>query len=319
MIIEIVKGLNTFNSYILGWSNRIIEQLPLAEFIKDALIDSINLLPFLFVIFFFIELFEIYFSKKIKNLPKHSKISGPFLGALTALVPQCGFSVIASTLYVKKLITRGTLIAVYISTSDEAIPVLLAHPEMIKTILPILSTKFILAIITGYFVDFVLTPLKNKKSTIETNEEVQIDEKGCCKHEISNDRFKKRILILHPLKHTLNIFVFIFIVTLILNFILAKTQGHIEQIFLYNSPLQPVISATIGLIPNCAISILITMLYIQHAISFGSVIAGLSSSAGLGMLILFRKNSEIKDTVLIISILFGISTLAGLILQANFN
>ena len=134
MFIEFVKGINNFNSLILGWSNPLIEKLPVADFIKDALIDSINLVPFLFIIFFFIELFEIYFSKKIKNLSNHTKVSGPILGALTAIVPQCGFSVIASTLYVRRLITRGTLIAVYISTSDEAIPVLLAHPEMIKTI-----------------------------------------------------------------------------------------------------------------------------------------------------------------------------------------
>lgn len=319
MFIEIVKVINNTNSYILGWSNNIIEKLPLADFIKDAIIDSLNLVPFLFVIFFFIELFEIYFSKKIKNLPNHSKISGPFLGALTALVPQCGFSVIASTLYVKKLITRGTLIAVYISTSDEAIPVLLAHPDMASKIIPILFTKFILAIITGYLVDLILKPISDENLNTDKNEGININEQGCCKHEISNDKFKKRILILHPIKHTLNIFIFIFIVTLILNFILVKAQGHIEQIFLYNSPLQPIISAIIGLIPNCAISILITILYIQHAISFGSVIAGLSSSAGLGMLILLKKNEKLKDTILIISILFGISALAGLLLQTLFN
>lgn len=310
MFIEFVKSINTFNSFILGWSNQFIEKLPVADFFKDALIDSINLLPFLFVIFFFIELFEIYFSKKINHLSHHSKFSGPVIGALTAIVPQCGFSVIASTLYVNKLITRGTLIAVYISTSDEAIPVLLSHPEMIKTILPILGIKFLLAVLTGYSVDFIFKPSTDKKE-----EEIEIEEQGCCKHKITNDRFKKRVLILHPLKHTANIFVFIFLVTLMLNFILLKTQGHIEQAFLYNSPLQPVISAIIGLIPNCAISVMITMLYIQHAISFGSVIAGLSSGAGLGLIILMKKNDSLKDTVKIIAILLSVSILTGLILQ----
>ncbi len=310
MFIEFVKGINTFNSFILGWSNQFIEKLPVADFFKDALIDSINLLPFLFVIFFFIELFEIYFSKKITHLSHHSKFSGPLIGALTAIVPQCGFSVIASTLYVNKLITRGTLIAVYISTSDEAIPVLLSHPEMIKTILPILGIKFLLAVLTGYSVDFIFKPSTNDKE-----EEIEIEEEGCCKHKITNDRFKKRVLILHPLKHTVNIFLFIFLVTLILNFILLKTQGHIEQVFLYNSPLQPVISAIIGLIPNCAISVMITMLYIQHAISFGAVIAGLSSGAGLGLIILMKKNDSLKDTVKIIAILLAVSILTGLILQ----
>lgn len=310
MFIEFVRSINTFNSLILGWSNQFIEKLPCADFIKDALIDSINLVPFLFIIFFFIELFEIYFSKKIKHLSEHSKISGPFLGALTAIVPQCGFSVIASTLYVRKLITRGTLIAVYISTSDEAIPVLLAHPEMIKTILPILGTKFLMAIITGYTVDAIF-----KTNTEAQEEDLEIEEHGCCKHEISNDRFKKRILILHPLKHTINIFLFIFLVTLILNFILMKTEGHLEQVFLYQSPIQPIVSALIGLIPNCAISVLITMLYIEHAISFGSVIAGLSSSAGLGLIILLKKNETVKDTLSIIGILVLVSSIAGIALQ----
>ena len=310
MFIEFVKGINNFNSLILGWSNPLIEKLPVADFIKDALIDSINLVPFLFIIFFFIELFEIYFSKKIRNLSNHTKVSGPLLGALTAIVPQCGFSVIASTLYVRRLITRGTLIAVYISTSDEAIPVLLAHPEMIKTIIPILAVKFLMAVAAGYAVDAIFKPVT------ETNVEyIEIEEHGCCKHEISNDRFKKRVLILHPLKHTINIFFFILIVTLILNFILLKTEGHLEQVFLNQSPLQPALAAIIGLIPNCAISVLITMLYIQHAISFGSVIAGLSSSAGLGLIILLKKNDNAKDTLSIIGILLTVSIIAGILLQ----
>lgn len=309
MFVEFIKSINTFNSFILGWSNELIEKLPISEIIKDALIDSINLVPFLFVIFFFIELFEIYFSKKIKRLSNSTRISGPFIAALTAIVPQCGFSVIASTLYVRKLITRGTLIAVYISTSDEAIPVLLAHPEMAKTILPILATKFLLAVAAGYAVDLIVKP-----KTDNDDEDIKIEEHGCCKHEISNNRFKKRVLILHPLKHTINIFFFIFLVTLALNFIILKTQGHIEQVFLYNSPIQPLLSAITGLIPNCAVSVFITMLYVEHAISFGSVIAGLSSSAGLGLLILIKKNN-IKDTALIVGILLAVSTLAGILLQ----
>lgn len=313
MLIELVKNINTFNSLILGWSNKYIDMLPAADFVKDALIDSINLVPFLFIIFFVIELFEIYFSRKVKHLPHHTQKIGPLIGALTALVPQCGFSVIASTLYIKNLITKGTLIAVYISTSDEAIPVLLSHPEMIPAILPILGTKFILAILTGYSVDLFIKPeFKNNNDA----EYIEIETEGCCNHEISNDRFKKRTLILHPLKHTLNIFAFILTVTLILNWILMIGKGQLEHIFLYNSPIQPVFSAIIGLIPNCAISVLITMLYIKHAISFGSVIAGLSTGAGLGLIILLKKNCSIKDSMQIIYILLGVSILAGIVLQA---
>ena len=162
MFIELIQNINHFNSLILGWSNKYIEMLPVADFVKDAIIDSLNLVPFLFVIFFFIEIFELYFSKKINHISEYSRKIGPILGALTALVPQCGFSVIASTLYINNLISKGTLIAVYISTSDEAIPVLLAHPEMFSSILPILGTKFILATITGYSVDAIFKGTTNK-------------------------------------------------------------------------------------------------------------------------------------------------------------
>lgn len=310
MFIELVKGINNINSLILGWSNKYIEMLPAPDFVKDALIDSINLLPLLFIIFFIIEIFEIYFSKKINLIAEHSRKSGPLIGALTALIPQCGFSIIASTLYIKRLISKGTLLAVYISTSDEAIPVLLAHPNMFGQILPILGTKFILALLTGYAADFIF-----RTGETQHGETADIEETGCCSHEITNNAFKKRNLLIHPLKHTFNIFIFILIVTLILNGIMSQTEGHLEQIFLNNSPLQPVIAAIIGLIPNCAVSVLITMLYIEHAISFGSVIAGLSSSAGLGLIILLRKNTPQKDSLQIITILLAVSIAAGLILQ----
>lgn len=312
MFIELVKNINNFNSLILGWSDKYIEMLPIADFLKDAIIDSVNLVPFLFVIFFLIELVELYFSHNLRHVPQEAKLAGPFLGALTALVPQCGFSVIASTLYIKNLITCGTLIAVYISTSDEAIPVLLAHPEMLPSILPILGVKFLLAIVTGYSVDFICKPFKQEP--IE-NSYVEIEEHGCCHHEISNDRFKKRTLILHPLKHTLSIFAFILAVSIVLNWILMLSEGHLQQVFLYNSPLQPILSAIVGLIPNCAVSVLITMLYVEHAISFGSVIAGLSTGAGLGLIILLKKNSSAKDTAKIILILLCVSMFAGMVLQ----
>ena len=128
----------------------------LPEWAVDAVVDSIKTIPFLFLVFLFIELFEHFWANKIKGFLKASKNLGPFVGSLAASIPQCGFSIVASTLYTKKFITRGTIIAVYLATSDEAIPVLLMYPEYLKYILPLILIKLIIAIPVGYLVDFLL-------------------------------------------------------------------------------------------------------------------------------------------------------------------
>ena len=275
------------------------------EILIDAFKDSIALVPFLFLIFLILEVFEKYFSDKIFKITRFCTKSGPLLGSTAAAIPQCWLSVIAATLYVKKYITKGTLIAIFISTSDEAVPVLLANPDKVSVVLPLVITKIIIGICAGYLIDFVSKePLKHDCA------EFEIEEKGCCHHEISTH--DKKLLLIHPLKHTLNIFVFIFFVTLFLNFLVAKAGDNLSAIFLQNSILQPLAASVIGLIPNCAISVLITMLYIKGVISFGSVIAGLSAGAGLGLIVLFKKNSNLKDTLNIIFILIAISTICGI-------
>lgn len=304
--------LNIFdilNDFLLGWLYELIEKLPIYDFIKDALIDSIGLLPFLFIIFILIEIFENYFSEKAKNIPQYSKNLGPLVGAVLASLPQCGFSVIATILYLRRTITRGTLIAVYISTSDEAIPVLLTQPTLYRQILPIIFLKVFLGIITGYIVDFFST---NKLvNPADENDDINIeDAHGCCNEAIFS---KMKSIILHPLKHTFNIFIFILIITLALNIITLKFESSFERILLNNSVLQPIIASIIGLIPNCAISVLFTMLYIKHSLLFGSLIAGLSANAGFGLLVLFKNNHNLKDSFKVLSILFTISCVVGII------
>ena len=293
------------------------------EYFMDALIDafkdSVNLVPFLFIIFVFIEVFEQFFSHKINTFLKFSKGIGPVIGTLAAVVPQCGFSVIASTLYIRKFISTGTLLAVYIATSDEAIPILIADHSQLIPMLKIILIKCVMALIAGYSVDFVLskTVFKNKQESIaniQNNDNILEDEKGCCGHSIKE---KKRVkYLLHPFLHTVRIFGFIFLVCLILNclfeqFGLENIQSHMLQ----NSLWQPVITGTIGLVPNCAISVLITTMFINGIISLGSTVAGLSSSAGLGLLVLIRKNPSFKNTMFIISTLFLVSVFAGILIQ----
>lgn len=289
-----------------------IEFLP--DFLKDAMIDSISLIPFLFIIFVLIEIIERYYTKKRHLFVFWIKKVGPLFGSLLASLPQCGFSVIASTVYTRRLLTRGTLVAVYLATSDEAIPVLIANPQKAYIILPIILIKIIIAIIVGYIVDWVIT--YNAKEPIIEHKHEEIE--GCCHHHIVKDA-RKRDFWLHPLKHTLNIFLFIFIISVALAFLLSRSGS--EEAFakycLMNSPLQPLMASLVGLIPNCAISVMLSILFIKNTINFGSLVAGLCTSGGLGILVLLRRNGDKKDTFIILSTLVIIGTIVGLILQYN--
>ena len=301
------------------------EMLP--EFLSDALLDSVKLVPFLLIIFIFIEIFENFFAHKITSIVSFSRKLGPLLGAGLALIPQCGFSVVMTTLFLKRYITIGTLISVYIATSDEAIPILLANPSEIQTVLKIIVIKFFLAVITGYIVDlFIKSALRKPHVHKETNKEhehcehcekgIPIEkfemEKGCCSHEISENKIKN--IIFHPLKHTFYIFLFIFAVCICLNFMFDNVgMEKLSILSNQNSVLQTMFFAVFGLIPNCAVSVLITMMYLKEVISFGSVIAGLTSNAGLGLLVLFTKKNNYKVFLLIISILVIVGFCAGLI------
>lgn len=316
MLIEFLQKFDGINDILFGRFDGIVENLPVADWVKDALCDSVHLIPFLFLIFVFIEIFERNYSHKIKDLSKESKKFGPLIGSVLAGLPQCGFSVIATPLYINKVITRGTLIAIYISTSDEAIPILLANPSQFKVVFPLLLIKIVLGIFTGYAVDILLPQKDNMPDAAEIKDED--DDIGCCSHHVSNH--KKRELLFHPLKHTLNIFFMILIISLGLNFCFdAFGNDVLNKVLLNNSIFQPVIAAVIGLIPNCAVSVLITMLYIGGVISFASVIAGLSSGAGLGLIVLLKRNPDLKDSGKIIGILLGVSILAGLLFTVIGN
>ena len=298
------------NDIVFGNFDSFIESLQLSDWVTDAICDSVHLIPFLFVIFLFIEIFERYFSHKLKDLSNNSRKFGPLIGSVLAGLPQCGFSVIATPLYINKIITRGTLIAIYISTSDEAIPILLSNPKQFPVILPILSIKILLGIITGYLVDLIMPQKQINNDSINENEEDD-DNVGCCSHHVTHHR--KRELFFHPLKHTLNIFLMIFVISLGLNYCFESFgNAALNKILLNNTIFQPIITAFIGLIPNCAVSVLLTMLYMSGILTFSSVISGLSSGAGLGLIVLFRKNTDIKDSLKIVGILLGISILTGI-------
>ena len=316
MLISILNRINEINEGMFAGFDGIIENFGMPDWLCDAILDSFHILPLLFIVFFIIELIEFFYSEKINSFMKKSEKSAPLIGSLAAIIPQCGFSVIASTLYIRRFITKGTLIGIYLATSDEAIPILLANPTHTHLVVPVVGLKLLIGILAGYLIDFILKDKKYIPIVEETDsdDDLHADE-GCCHHSVSHRR--KRELIYHPLKHTFNIFVFILLITVILNFVLAVYAEHSVLHLLLGKVkvLEPIITAFVGLIPNCAVSIALTMLLIKGSISFGAVMSGLLSNAGLGILVLCRHNENYKDTLKIISILLCISIVSGLLIQ----
>ena len=306
MLVSVVNKINELNEGLFEPIDTLIEKLPFADWVIDAICDSVHLLPFLFIVFLVIELLEFYYADRINSLLKKSGKSGIFVGSLAAIIPQCGFSVIASSLYSKRIITRGCLIAVYLATSDETIPILLATPAKAYLIVPIVGVKLVIGLLAGYLIDFIRPQAVVKNDDFSFD---MIEEEGCCKHDIEHGH--KREIIIHPIVHTANVFGFILVITLILNYCLESVS--ITNLLQSEKFIQPVIAAFIGLIPNCAISIGVTMMLIKGSITFGAAISALLSNAGLGLLVLL-KNNDFKDTMKIIGFLLVISIVSGLLL-----
>lgn len=288
------------------------------ELLWDALLDSLKQIPFLFVAYIIVEWLE---GRETLNRSWAKKIrrSGPLSGALMGLVPQCGFSVFTTSLYTKKLITVGTLLAVYLSTSDEAIPLILAHPDKVVQLIPLLSIKLVYAIFVGYSADALLKKREAKRlresdaSAVEKAKAQHVQ--GCCGHDYKEKRMSVKELVLHPAVHTAKVFLYIFIISALLNTAIAFLgEDKLAALMLNGSVFQPMVAALIGLIPNCVASIAITELYLAGGIGFGSVVAGLCSSAGLGLLLLFKENKNFKENVLILLTLYCSSVVLGMAL-----
>lgn len=277
------------------------------EILQDTAIDTIKLIPFLFVTYLIMEYIEHKTSNKIQKTIKKSGKFGPLLGAVVGIFPQCGFSVSATNLYAGKVITLGTLIAVYLTTSDEMLPILLTESVPINTILTILGIKLVLGIVAGFLVDFIFKIIKKGKN----EEEQQIEE--LCEHEHCHC---DEGIVPSALKHTINITIFIFIITLILNSIITCIgEETIAHFISKNVILGPVIAGLIGLIPNCASSVIITELFIEKVISMPILISGVAVNAGVGLLVLFKTNKNIKENMSIVGLLYLIGVLAGIILE----
>lgn len=276
------------------------------EVIEEAVIDSIKILPFLFITYLIMEYIEHKTSEKSKDMIKKSGKIGPLIGSILGIFPQCGFSVSATNLYAARVITLGTLIAVYLSTSDEMLPIFISEAVPITTILKILGIKLIIGMIAGFIIDFVLR-IKNKDKQ-EENKIVDLCEKEHCHCDHG--------IIKSSLKHTLNIFIFILLVTLIINMAMYFIGEETIAGILSGIPiLGPVIAGIIGLIPNCAASVILTQLYLENVINAATMISGLLVGAGVGLLVLFRTNKGLKENLKITGLLYAIGVISGIIIE----
>lgn len=274
------------------------------DIILDTLIDSLKLLPFLFIAFLIIELIEHKLNKQTKELVSKSGKVGPLIGSLLGLFPQCGFSVMATNLYVTRIITLGTLISIYLATSDEMLPIMLSQKIAFIEIVKLLGIKFICGIIWGFIIDLLL----NKKSKKENINYEICNEDHCNCHEEG--------VIKSTLIHTFKTLLFIMLVSFLLNILLHFIgEDSLSKLFLKNSIFGPFISSLIGLIPNCGSSIVITELYLNGAISLGSAMAGLLTGSGVAILVLFKENKDIKENVTILSLLYGLGVISGIIIE----
>lgn len=271
------------------------------EIILDTILDCLKILPFLFIAFFIIEFFEHKLSHKTETTIKKAGKFGPLIGSMLGALPQCGFSVLATNLYITRIISLGTLIAIYLSTSDEMLPILIAENAPLNSILLIIAIKIIIGFICGFIIDLIIKK-EDPKEHFEICEHDHCD----CEHGI----------IIPALKHTLKTLIFIFIITFILNAAFHYIgEDNIKHIFDKTNIFTPFIAGLIGLIPNCGSSIILTELYITNILPLSSALAGLLAGSGVALLILFKSNPNIKENIKIVGILYSISVITGLILK----
>ncbi len=269
--------------------------------IMDGLIDTLKLLPYLLVTFLILEFIEHKLGKKNQKVLEKNKKVGPLIGGLLGALPQCGFSSMAANLFSARVITMGTVIAVFLSTSDEMLPILLSEKADIKLILGIVGFKAIIGIVIGFIIDLIY----RKKSEKEEIKEL-------CEHE--HCHCKEKNIIISSLIHTLKIGLFVLIANLLINIIIYKVgEETLSKILLSNNILTYFASSLIGLIPNCAGSVIITELYLAKLITLGTMLAGLLTGSGLGILLLFKTNKNIKENLSILSIIYMVGIIIGII------
>ena len=279
------------------------------DVLLDVVIDTVKLLPFLFLTYLAMEYIEHKTGDKAKETIKKSGKVGPFIGSLLGVCPQCGFSAAASSLYAGRIITVGTLIAVYLSTSDEMLPIFLSEQVPATDILKILGMKVLIGLFVGFVVDFAVRILLKNKSK---SSELEIGH--LCEHD--HCHCEEEGILKSAVHHTLQITAFIFAVSLVLGFVIEFIGEDSLANFITNKPIiGEFIAGIIGLIPNCAASVVITELYLEGALSFGAMMSGLLVGAGIGLVVLFRMNENKLRNIEIVGILYAAGVVFGILIE----
>lgn len=311
--------------------------------ILHALLESLQMLPIIFVCYLVIELLE----DKILNKYRTNKLLksrfAPVISAGFGIIPQCGFSVVATDLYSKKAITLGSLMAIYIATSDEALPLLLSDSQNYLDLLLIIGIKFVYAVVIGLLIDVFFKKRQQQSESLvvkkveqgkskdicevgndnnelsQTMEHKHIHEEeiqGCCHHNIESKHSKIKDIFLHPLFHSLKIFAFILIINIIFGLLVEFVGENVISSFMTSTVFfQPFIVAIVGLIPNCAASVIITELFMVGGITLGSCIAGLCVNSGIALILLFKLNKNVKENILILVSLYLLGVLLGVLIN----
>jgi hypothetical protein len=277
------------------------------DVLLDALVDTIKLVPFLFLTYLLMEWLEHKTSDRTRNAIRNAGMAGPVFGGILGVLPQCGFSTAASNLYAGRVITLGTLIAVFLSTSDEMLPIMISEKVPVSLLLLILGLKAAIGIASGLVVDFAVRHTGRVRK-------IQVGINDMCRHD--HCHCEKKNIVRSALKHTLVITAFIFAITLVLNLMIHYLGEEAIASFILKAPyLGPVIAGLVGLIPNCAASVVITQLYLGGLISFGSMMAGLLAGSGVGLMVLFKVNENRMDSVRVAALVYVIGVASGVLMD----
>ncbi len=270
----------------------------------DGLLDTLKILPYLLITFLLLEFLEHKLTKKNEKVLTKAKKGGPVIGGLLGALPQCGFSSMAASLFSSRVITMGTLIAVFLSTSDEMLPVMISEQVNILLVLKIIGFKVLVGIIFGFIIDLIY---RKKKEEHEHIHDLCEDEHCDCEHDG---------ILLASIKHTLKIGLFILIANLLINLVIFKLgEDRLGSILLHRNVLTYFLASLVGLIPNCAGSVVITQLYLSKLISVGTLLSGLLTGSGIGILLLFRTNKNLKENLSILGIIYFIGVILGLLVD----
>ena len=279
--------------------------MKILDAIWDGTLDTLKLIPFLFITYLVMEWVEHRTSDHTKTAIRKAGRLGPLVGGILGVIPQCGFSAAAASLYAGKVITAGTLIAVFLSTSDEMLPILLSERAGIGFIAKVLIVKALYGVIAGFLVDFLFRKLNERRIGVGIH--------GICTQEHCHC---EKGIVRSALKHTVSITFFILLISIALNILLAVVgTENLSNLVLNRPVIGEVLAGLIGLIPNCAASIALTQLYLEGVMSAGAMVSGLMVGAGVGLLVLFRTNRHTRQNIQLTILLYILGVAGGLIVQ----